>query len=82
MTIETDQLYSKIIEIAQDYLGPAASRFIDRQISNHLSKSPEAITPNDLPTLINWAKIGMSVLTDDQATVKEFVNRLEALKSA
>ena len=36
-------LYLKVVRITDHYLGPAADRFIRRQIENHLNKHPEEL---------------------------------------
>jgi hypothetical protein len=66
-------------EITQDYLGPAAERFIDRQISMHLNKKPREITQHDLVKLIDWLKLSMALLTNDEHMVNEFTKRLESI---
>jgi|GEM_PF-986289 len=70
-------LKDQILEISQDYLGPAAERFIDRQISTHLKKSPDKITRSDLKVLIDWLKLSFTLLTDDGRIVSEYAKRLQ-----
>jgi len=73
-------VYNQAIQIASDYLGPAAKRFIDRQIVAHLMKSnPEELAIEDIPKFIEWVRISLSLLTDDQAEIEECVKRLEEL---
>jgi hypothetical protein len=72
-------LYKRIVEITTEYLGPAAKRFIDRQIINHLSKNPESITHDDLEKLIEWSRISLAYLTEDLTIVDEFSNRMASL---
>lgn len=72
-------LYSKVIEVANDYLGPASKRFIDRQIINHLGKEPEEITYRDLDSLIDWIKVVVALLTEDKELINEFADRLRML---
>jgi hypothetical protein len=70
-------LYDCMIEITADYLGPAAHRFIDRQIDSHLNKAPEDIKKDDLSELIAWIRAAISILTDDYGLVDEYASRLE-----
>jgi hypothetical protein len=70
-------LYDRMVEITADYLGPAAPRFIDRQIYNHLKKAPADIEKDDLKELIAWIRAAISILTDDYGLVDEFASRLE-----
>ncbi len=62
-----------------DYLGPAARRFIDRQIENHLDKKPDDLTVKDLLSLVDWIRVAVSLLTEDTKLVKEFTGRLLSL---
>ena len=47
----TELYYEKIVDITRDYLGPAASRFVIRQINTHFHKSPEQLQRTDIPIL-------------------------------
>ncbi len=72
----TVTLYATIVEITEGYLGPAAQRFIDRQITFHLSKRPEDITRADLEKLNDWIKVSLSLLTDDPSVVDDYSARI------
>lgn len=78
---KTNRLYESMIEITADYLGPAADRFIDRQIQSHLNKKPEDLTREDITALVSWSKLAMALLTNDSVVVDEFTNRLTALSN-
>jgi hypothetical protein len=82
MSTAHNEIYKAIVDISQDYLGPAASRFIDRSIYNHLHKLPEEITTKDLKQLIEWVRVSVAVLTEDATLVTEYVTRLEAIEKA
>lgn len=73
-------VYKKAISITADYLGPAAERFIDRQITFHLKKEPELLLPKDIPQLAEWVKVSIAILTDDKKMVDEFTSRILKLK--
>lgn len=75
-------LYKSVVDITTEYLGPAAPRFIDRQIENHFSKSPEKLTQKDLVELTDWIKVAISLLTEDQRVVEELISRLLDLTDA
>lgn len=68
--------YDRIVGITHEYLGPAADRFIDRQVRNHLHKEPEKITEKDLQKLTDWIKLAVSLLTDDSDVVDEYIAQL------
>lgn len=69
-------LIDQILEISQDYLGPAADRFVGRQIATHLKKPPEKITRQDIYTLIDWIKLSFALLTNDEDLVEQYAKRL------
>lgn len=79
MTRPRKNIKEQIVEVSQDYLGPAAERFIDRQISTHLKKSPGAITSQDLEKLIEWLKLSFALLTQNTAVVEEYAKRLRLI---
>jgi hypothetical protein len=73
------QYYKKILDIVQDYLGPAAERFIVRQISTHLEKDPERLEKSDIPMLAIRIRSGLHVLTHDQIVVEEAFRRISSI---
>ncbi|HVX48340.1 MAG TPA: hypothetical protein VHA05_03225 [Candidatus Saccharimonadales bacterium] len=72
-------LYDKIVTTTNVYLGPAAERFIARQVQSHLSKPPEEITKDDLKNLLDWIRVAVSLLTDDGELIEEYINELNKL---
>jgi hypothetical protein len=72
-------LYQQVVEVTNSYLGPASERFISRQIQNHLQKEPEELTREDLAKLVDWIKIAIALLTEDNKTVEEFTESLMSL---
>lgn len=68
--------YQHIVDITKDYLGPAANRFVDRQIHTHLHKSPKEITKDDIQNLAIRIRSGLVVLTEDQTIVDEAFKRI------
>ncbi len=76
MTDAERTLYKQVVKITQDYLGPAAERFVTRQIETHLQKQPEDLTKKDLVQLVDWLKIAIALLTEDGKMVDDFANSL------
>ena len=74
-------LYHQALLITQDYLGPAAERFMVRQITFHLHKTPLDLQVEDVPQLAQWVKMSISVLTDDVRIVDDFTRRILSLVS-
>ena len=79
MSAEDPLLYDKLLHITYVYLGPAADRFIDRQVRNHLHKAPDKLSQDDLLQLIDWIRVAVSLLTDDGEAVEEYAARLRQL---
>lgn len=76
---DQNNLYQQLIKTTHAYLGPAAERFIIRQINNHLQKTPEEITRNDLKKLLDWIRIAVSLITADSAIIDAYMKQLEEL---
>lgn len=79
MNTRAENLYDNVVRVTYDYLGPAADRFVARQIRNHLHKEPEELKRNDLKSLIDWIKIAMNLLSDDDHLVARYVAELREL---
>lgn len=72
-------LYDKVVGVTHVYLGPAADRFIARQVENHLHKAPEELSQDDLAGLIDWIRVVVSLLTEDNEIVEEYTAELQKL---
>lgn len=72
-------IYRQVVKVTQDYLGPAAERFVGRQIETHLNKKPEELTREDIKKLSDWLKIAIALLTDDGKIVESYVHDLLAI---
>ncbi len=72
-------LYVKVVNITEEYLGPAAERFITRQVINHLQITPSELAKDDLKDLIDWISLAMGFMTNDEPMINEYVNRLKEL---
>ena len=72
-------LYDKVVRITNVYLGPAAERFVGRQVRNHLHKEPQLISENDLKDLIAWVRVAVSLLTENSEIVDEYIEQLSLL---
>jgi uncharacterized protein YegL len=72
-------LYEDVVGITYEYLGPAADRFVARQIRNHLGKEPEQLRRQDLKALIDWFSASLALLSEDTELVKKYVIALKAL---
>ncbi len=77
--LNNTQLYDKVVRITNVYLGPAADRFIARQVQNHLHKKPEELSHKDLLLLIDWIRVAVALLTDDSEIIEEYAAQLHKL---
>ncbi len=74
-----NRLYDAVLVITQDYLGPAAQRFLDRSIVNHLHKRPYELQREDLDDLAHWLRVSLSFLTEDSDVIDGFETRMKQL---
>jgi hypothetical protein len=72
-------LYDKVVRVTNVYLGPAAERFVGRQVRNHLHKEPQEISEKDLRALIDWVRVAVSLLTENGEVVDEYIEQLVLL---
>ena len=79
MTQTEITLTERVIEVTSDYLGPAARRFVQRQVKVHFNKPVDKLEPKDIPPLADWSKLALGLLTSDQSMVDKFQNDLLAL---
>jgi len=75
-TGQGNKLYDNVLAVTADYLGPAAERFVDRQIISHLKKSPQELVKKDMEKLIEWCRVSMALLTDDQRIVNKYAESM------
>lgn len=73
-------LYEQVVDVTSDYLGPAAERFISRQIESHLDKNPHELDRNDMEKLLDWIRLTISLLTEDEAMIERYTTSLRELK--
>lgn len=78
-TREDSDLYGQVVRVTHVYLGPAADRFIARQVQNHLHKSPEELSGSDLLKLIDWIRVAVSLITEDSEIIEEYTTQLQRL---
>lgn len=72
-------LYDDVVTITYDYLGPAADRFVVRQIRNHLRKDPAELQRKDLRRLMDWIQLAMRLISNDTEAIDRYMSDLEAL---
>ena len=72
ITTTAPTVYDQVLQVTTDYLGPAAERFITRQIKVHLDKKPSELSPADVAKLADWLKVAIALLTEDNKMVDDF----------
>lgn len=72
-------IYDDVVSITYEYLGPAADRFVVRQIRNHLQKDPSQLRREDLRQLIDWIQLAMRLISNDTEVVDRYVADLERI---
>jgi hypothetical protein len=72
-----NNVYRNLVIITSQYLGPAAERFIDRQVRNHLNKEPRDITKKDVEFLVDWLRSSVSLLTENEDLVEEYIDQVK-----
>lgn len=77
--MRTTTLFDDVVTITYDYLGPAADRFVVRQIRNHLQKDPDNLQPKDLRELIDWIQLAMRLISNDGPAIDRYMADLEML---
>ena len=77
--MKDELLYDSVVRVTHVYLGPAADRFIARQVQNHLQKNPEQLSHEDLKKLIDWIRVTVSLITEDSEIVEEYIHQLSLL---
>ncbi len=70
------KIYDELVRIAEDYLGPAAPRFVARQVKFHLDKEPSDLTVRDIAPLESWVRVSVGLLTEDKQMANEFAMRV------
>jgi hypothetical protein len=78
-TPPNNSVYDQVVRVTHVYLGPAADRFIARQVESHLHKAPQDLSQADLGGLIDWIKVVVSLLTEDDEIIDEYANELKKL---
>jgi hypothetical protein len=72
-------LYEEVLSVTREYFGPAANRFVARQIHSHLRKDPDELGKQDLAHLIDWIRVAMALLIEDEQLVSKYVADLKRL---
>lgn len=72
--------YTQIVTVTEHYLGPAAERFIRRQVEFHLDKEPESISQSDVQKLKANVGVALGLLVNDKTIVDQAVGEISKIK--
>lgn len=76
---DSGQVYRKLVKISKNYFGPATERFLTAQITNHLHKLPNELTRQDIPDLIDWLRLALSVVSNDTPSITAYIDDVKKL---
>ncbi len=75
----TNELFDRVVGVTEEYLGPAAQRFVARQVTFHLDKAPSELAVEDIPRLVEWTRATLAMLTSDKQMVQEYAIKVSRL---
>ncbi len=73
-------LYDEVVNMARSYMGPAAKKFVDRQIRAHLEIDGSELTYSDLEELAEWCYTSSKLLMNDYRA-REFSGQILSLRN-
>ena len=72
-------LYDDVVGLTKTYMGPAAKKFVDRQISGHLDiRDGSQLTPSHIEELAKWCYTSGKLLMDE-TKAQELSDKVKAL---
>jgi len=77
--MNSHQYYRQVVSVTEEFLGPAAERFVNRQIEFRLGKPPETIDRNDIPKLKETLGVALGLLVKDQAMVNQAMHKFDLI---
>ena len=72
-------LYDDVVSIAKNYMGPAADKFMSRQLNTHLGVAPASMGKQHLDDLAKWVFTSGKTLMDT-AKAQDFSDKIKKLK--
>ncbi len=71
--------YRQVVRATEEYLGPAAERFVNRQIEFRLGKTPETIERSDIPKLKEAIGTALGLLVKDQEIITQAMHKIDLI---
>ncbi len=72
-------LYDDVVDVTKQYMGPAAQKFIDRQLTRHLNIEISALDASFLDELAKYCYSSGKLLMDD-GKAQELSKKVKSLK--
>jgi len=79
MAIDKHYYYQQVVHVTEQFLGPAAERFVRRQIEFRLGKPPETIGWGDIPKLKETICVALGILAKDQTIVDQAMRKFDLI---
>lgn len=73
-------LYEEVVDLARNYMGPAAKKFVDRQIKAHLEIEGAELTYADIDELAEWCYTSSKLLMNDYKA-REFSHAIKSIRN-
>lgn len=73
--------FYKVVSVAEEFLGPAAERFVRRQVEFHLSKNPKDLTSKDVLKLSRTFGTSLGQIVKSDEMIKRAVKKIEMIAS-
>lgn len=71
--------YQQVVSVTKEFLGPAAERFVRRQIEFRLGKVPETIDRGDIPELKETLGTALGLLVKDRQIVDQAMRKFDVI---
>lgn len=71
--------YRQVVRATEEFLGPAAERFVNRQIEFRLGKTPETLARSDIPRLKQALVVALGVLVKDKDVVDQATHKFDLI---
>lgn len=71
--------YQAVVNATEEFLGPAAERFVNRQVDLHLGKPPQEIGREDIPKLKEALGIAIGLLVKDPGIVNQAMHKFDRI---
>jgi pSer/pThr/pTyr-binding forkhead associated (FHA) protein len=71
--------YNQVFNELKPFFGPMTDRFLTRQITAHVGKTPYTLSVSDKPVLAKWVKISAGLLLNEETAAK-LADKILALK--